>query len=117
MRFARRLVDADVQPLPWHESSGWALVGAILVYFCIHRADRIQDFFYSPRSNARILLFDIGFFFLGAALATAFILEPTSRREAILAGASWEGVISGLLTRYSRGRGPPHKVAEAAASG
>ena len=104
MRFARRLVDADVQPLPWHESSGWALVGAILVYFCIHRADRIQDFFYSPRSNARVLLFDIGFFFLGAALVTAFILEPTSRREAILAGASWEGVISGLLTRNSRGR-------------
>ena len=43
-------------------------------------------------------------FFLGAALVTAFILEPTSRREAILAGASWEGVISGLLTRNSRGR-------------
>lgn len=79
-------------------------MGAIIVYFCIHRADRIQDFFYSPRANWRVLLFDIVFFFLGAALVTAFILEPTSRKEAILAGASWEGVISGLLTRNPRRR-------------
>ena len=93
-----------MQALPWHESAGWAVVGAVIVYFCIHRADRIQDFFYSPRANWQVLPFDVVFFFLGAALVTAFILEPNSRREAILAGASWEAVISGLLTRNLGGR-------------
>jgi hypothetical protein len=75
------------------------VVGALIVYFCIHRGERIQDFFFSPARNWKVLAFDILFFFLGAALVTAFLIEPSSRKEAILSGASWEGLVSGLLTR------------------
>ncbi len=85
--------------MPWHESCWWAVVGAFFVYVCLHRADRIQDFFHAPGSNWRVPVFDIVVFMIGAAIFTAFFIEPSARREAILAGATWEGAATGLLTR------------------
>ena len=87
--------------MPWYEGGLYGVLGALFVYFCLHRTDRIQDFFYSPRENWRVLAFDIVFFLLGAAVFTAFFIEPTARKEAILSGATWEGAASGLLTRRS----------------
>ena len=84
--------------LPWYESGLYGVLGALFVYFCLHRTDRIQDFFYSPGENWRVLAFDIVFFLLGAAVFTAFFIEPTARK-AILSGATWEGAASGSLTR------------------
>lgn len=68
------------------------------MYFCVHRTQRIQDFFYSPKDNWRVPAFDVLFFLVGAALFTTFIIQPTSVKEAFLSGATWEGAWAGLLT-------------------
>lgn len=81
------------------EIAQWAVLGALFVYFCIHRAERIQDFFFAPGQNWRVLVFDIVVFLAGAAIFTIVIIEPTTRKEAFLAGATWEGAAAGLLTR------------------
>lgn len=80
----------------WYETSLWAIAGAFFVYMCLHRADRIQDFFFAPRKNWRVPIFDIVFFMMGAAMFTEFLIEPSVRREAFLAGATWEGAATGL---------------------
>lgn len=89
--------------MPWYESFTWAIFGAFFVYMCLHRTERIQDFFYAPQANWRVPVFDVVFFMLGAAIFTTFLIEPSVRREAFMAGATWEGAASGLLTRHSSG--------------
>jgi len=91
--------DYHENSMAWHEVASSAVVGALFVYFCIHRADRIQDFFFAPNLNWRVPVFDVTVFLLGAALFTIFVIEPSTRKEAFLAGATWEGAASGLLTR------------------
>ncbi len=85
----------------WYQSCGFAVLGALFVYICLHRADRIQDFFYSPQQNWRVPVFDLVVFMMGAALFTLFLIEPSARKEAFLAGATWEGAAAGILTRSS----------------
>jgi hypothetical protein len=75
------------------------VLGAVFVYFCLHRTERIQDLFFSPQRNWRLLVFDVVVFLMGAAIFTAMVVEPSTRKEAFLAGATWEGVASGLLAR------------------
>jgi hypothetical protein len=87
--------------LPWYESATWGMVGGVFLYLCMHRADRIQEFFSSPQRNWRILVFDLVVFLIGAGLFTAFLIEPSIRKEAFLSGATWEGAAAGLLTRKS----------------
>jgi len=83
----------------WYESALWGVTGGVFVYFCIHRAERIKDVFSAPSLNWRMVLFDIVIFLIGAALFTAFVIEPTARKEAFLSGATWEGAAAGLLSR------------------
>lgn len=89
--------------MPWYESCLLAIAGALFVYMCLHRTDRIEDFFFAPSENWRVPVFDVVFFMVGAALFTVFLIEPSARREAFLAGATWEGAATGLLTRRGSG--------------
>lgn len=73
------------------------MLGAVFVYFCLHRTDRIQNLFFSPQRNWRVLVFDVVVFLMGAVIFTVMVSEPSTRNEAFLAGATWEGVASGLL--------------------
>jgi hypothetical protein len=83
----------------WVQTALWAMLGAGFVYFCIHRTDRIQDFFFAPQQNWRVPVFDVVVFLLGAAIFTVVVIEPSSSKEAFLAGGTWEAVATGLLTR------------------
>jgi hypothetical protein len=83
----------------WQNTALWAVLGAVFVYFCLHRTDRIQDLFFSPQRNWRVLVFDVVVFLMGAVIFTVMVIEPSTRKEAFLAGATWEGVASGLLAR------------------
>jgi hypothetical protein len=85
--------------MDWQQKALTGLAGAVFLYFCVHRGDRLKDFSHSPKDNWRLLLFDAVTFFLGAVLFTSFLIDPSSHKEAFLSGATWEGAVTGLLTR------------------
>jgi hypothetical protein len=52
--------------MAWQDTALWAVLGARLVSFCLHRTERIEDLFFSPQGNWRLLVFDVVVFLAGA---------------------------------------------------
>ena len=78
-------------------AAAYGALGAFIVYLAIFRTQRLEIFIKAPNREWLVLVFDFGIYLVLGAVVTAFLINPTSVKEAILAGGTWEGVIGGLM--------------------
>ena len=76
---------------------GYGVLGAFIVYLAIFRKQRLEIFVKAPRQEWRLFVFDLIVYLVLGGLITAFLVNPSSVKEAIFAGGTWEGVIGGLM--------------------
>ncbi|NIR48932.1 hypothetical protein GWN75_11040 [candidate division KSB1 bacterium] len=76
----------------------WAMGGAAFIYILNARnSRRLEAVFTYPKQNWRMLLFDFVLFLLMAGVFVYILIEPNTRREAFMAGATWEGAASAMF--------------------
>lgn len=76
---------------------GIGLLGALFIYIARFRHTRLQAVLVFPKENWRVILFDLLIFILCGGLCAAFLINPTSPKEAFLGGATWEGLMTSIV--------------------
>ena len=76
----------------------WAVIGALFIYLLNLRVSRrFRLFILHPKENWRMLLFDIIIFLLLSGVFVYIVIEPATRKEAFMAGVTWEASASSLF--------------------
>ena len=69
----------------------WGMLGAAFIYILtLQKNRRFETVLTYPKDNWRMLIFDFFVFLLLAGVFVYMLIEPSTRREAFLAGATWE---------------------------
>lgn len=76
---------------------GIGLVGALVIYAARFRHERLKTVVALPSKNWKVLVFDLLIFILCGGLCVAFIIDPSSPKEAFLGGATWEGFMASVI--------------------
>jgi hypothetical protein len=105
-----------VQTLALSQAFWTGVVGALLGYFVLYRDSRIADVIKDPRQNWRLVLFDGLIYLICGGLVTAYLVVPSSPKEAFTGGLAWQAIAGGAvagteLATYRRAQGgqPPNK--------
>lgn len=78
------------------------IAGALVVYVALYRQSRIKAIFENPGANSSILFVDLGFFLLAGGLVAAFLVQDGDLRQFFTAGASWQGIVGGMISGTER---------------
>jgi len=75
------------------------ILGAFFIYLAIFREKRLKYVIAYPKKNWRMLIFDLLIYLICGGIFAAFFIEPKTIKEAVFAGATWQGVAAGLLRK------------------
>ena len=73
------------------------MVGALIIYYVLYRDTRIRKVIENPKTNWRVLTFDLLFYIICGGLFTIIVISPDSIKEAFFGGVAWQGAIGGSM--------------------
>ena len=78
------------------------IAGAGVVYIALYRETRIKAVLENPGNNLSIVVVDLGLFLLAGGLVAAFLVNGPDLRQLFMAGASWQGLVGGIVSGSER---------------
>src|SRR5207302_6330043 len=103
-----------MQTLALNQAFSTGVLGALLGYFVLYRESRIAEVIKNPRQNWRLVLFDGLIYLICGGLVTAFLVVPSSPKEAFTGGLAWQAIAGGAVAgtelatyRKAQGGQPP----------
>jgi hypothetical protein len=100
-----------ILPLASQQAFWTGVLGALLGYFVLYRDSRIAEVIKDPRQNWRLVLFDALIYLACGGLVTAYLVVPSSPKEAFTGGLAWQAIAGGAvagteLATYRKGAPP-----------
>lgn len=80
-----------------HSAFFIGMLGAFVIYVALYRDTRIKKFIENPKTNLRVLTFDLLLYMICGGFFSLFFVSPGSSKEAFMAGATWQGAIGGTM--------------------